>query len=170
MFGLDLDNLLDVFDNSNTKNVNYNEILNNMSDNSMLVNFDNIPEGFSLTNGLWKITISNPVYTEKQFETKTLINLMGEEGEHKQIIVESVKHDFEKKEMYVIVKVTKNPIPLLVIWGAIIAIGAISAAVSFKSIIKSVEKIVPKGVFSFGIVGIILILLLPIIIPLFSKK
>ena len=170
MFGLDLDNLLPVFTTDKTKvNVDYSEILKNMSD-TIPINFENVPDNFGLTKGRWKITVSNPEYTEKQFEGNTLVNVIDDDIEHKQFIVESVKHDFANKEMVITIEVTKNIIPLLVVWAGIIAIGAISAAVSFKSIITSVEKLIPKEVFSFGIVGIILILLLPIVIPLFAKR
>lgn len=136
----------------------------------------NVDSAVLLTKGWYRFTIGNPVSFEKSMNVIDGVMPVDDgTGEYvdKRYSVGNLRYDVIQDEMYVDVHVVDNPIPLILVWGAVAVALAVAGALAANSVLRSVEKITTP-VFDFfkSPVGIILMVgvLALMILPYFKRK
>ena len=130
-----------------------------------------------LTVGKWKFTIGKPAGPINNF---TMVNDQvaflddNDDFQMKSYTIEAVSYNPISDKLEVTVDIHENPIPLFIIYGAVIGITAIVAAMSVDSILEKVEQVVTsvpkelgKSPFAWAIVAIFLI---PVVMLIFRRK
>lgn len=129
---------------------------------------------FMMTKGRWKLFISNPANATTVFERVVdSVSVVGEFGpEVKDYVIEKTVLDLENNMLEVTINIIHNPIPILIIYGAIAGILAIIGSITINSVLTKIEK-VTEPVFDIVskpmVWAIIAIFLLPILKPFIGK-
>jgi hypothetical protein len=100
---------------------------------------------FLLTTGKWRFTVRNAqgnfnkVFTPVQ----DAVQFVDEKGNFvsKRYSVDAIAYNVETKKATIDISIYENPIPVLVIWGAVIAVSAIVVALSASCVLEKVEKV-----------------------------
>jgi len=104
-----------------------------------------LKESFTLTKGSWRLTIKNPVGMPGEITDKItdFVLLLDESGEfkQKQFTLDRTKYEAINNKLIVDITIIDNPIPVAVIYGAVILISVIAIAVGTNSVLESVEEI-----------------------------
>lgn len=130
-----------------------------------------------LTVGKWKFTIGKPEGPINNFARVTDQVAFLDDNDNfqmKSYTVEAVSYNPLTDKLEVTVDIHQNPIPLFIIYGAVIGIAAIVAAMSIDSVLEKVEQVVTsipkelgKSPFAWAIV---LIFLIPVILLTVRRK
>lgn len=128
---------------------------------------DNIDKGMSLSKGKYIFTIGKPAGTVTDLK-ELLKDSIVVDGQLKDFEIYDLKYDFQNDKLQLFVNIIDNPIPILVIWGAVAIAVMITGAITTHSILESITPIVDVVTSPLGY-GILLIFLIPIIMPLFKK-
>lgn len=136
----------------------------------------NINTRLQLTKGRWRFTIAKPSgpvtgFTPIQDAVAFLDD--NDDFQLKSYSVDELTYNPVTDKLEVVVDIKENPIPLFVIYGAVIGITAIIAAMSVDSVLEKVEQVVTtipkelgKSPFAWGI---LLIFLVPVLILAYKK-
>jgi hypothetical protein len=137
---------------------------------------DTINSRLQLTKGRWRLTISKPNGPVTNFLPKSdVVGFLDDNDEFqlKAYSVDAVSYNPLTDKLEVEVDIKQNPIPLFIIYAAVIGVSAVLAAMSVDSVLEKVEQVVTnipkelgKSPFAWGI---LLIFLLPVVVMTFSK-
>jgi len=137
----------------------------------------NVNSQLLLTVGKWKFTIGKPIGPLNNFTpiSKQVAFLDdNNDFQMKAYTVEAVSYNPISNKLEVTVDIHENPIPLFIIYGAVIGIASIVAAMSIDSVLEKVEQVITsvpkelgKSPFAWAIV---LIFLIPVVMLVFRRK
>ena len=128
--------------------------------------------GILLRKGLWKFVISNPSGTIDNYKAiEDYAVFVDDDGNicHKKYMIESVSIDVPNNKLNVFVRIYENPIPAVVIYGAIWATVIIIGAISANSVLESVEEVI-GSVASPNIILLVVIIGAIIALPYIFKR
>lgn len=138
-----------------------------------------INQSLQLTKGSYRLKIGNPTGTITGFRDK-IQDFVVVDSMEKGFKVFKLKYSIMEDKLFVSITIKDNPIPVLVIWGAVAIAVMITGAITMGSVLEDITPIatpivetisqLPKIVNSPLGYGIILIFLLPLLLPLFKKK
>lgn len=103
----------------------------------------NLSMDFPVSKGRYKLTVKNPSSPSAMFGNESIYVPVddGVNIEYKKVIIESVKYDFSEERAYVYIDVKENPIPIVLLWGAVILACSIAGALAINSVLESVETL-----------------------------
>jgi hypothetical protein len=128
---------------------------------------ENIDKGMLLSKGRYIFTIGKPAGTITDLK-ELLKDSIVVDGELKDFEIYDLKYNFQNDKLQLFVNIIDNPIPILVIWGAVAIAVMITGAITTSSILEDITPIVDVVTSPIGY-GILLIFLIPIIIPLLKQ-
>lgn len=138
-------------------------------------------DGISLTVGEWRLHITNPnnkasagIHTSIKDTVKVIDPVKGVVDKKYEIV--GVEYDLVGEMIYVDIKIYQNPIPILLIYGAIAVGLTVIGAMALNSILVKVEQLFTETTGLLNSTGskmIILVFLIPLLspflIPIFKK-
>ena len=113
-----------------------------------------------LSKGAYRLKIGNPSGDISDFSPSS--NWVNVAGINKEFSVDKIRYDYQEDKLYVDIDIKDNPIPAVVIWGAVIIAVSITGALTVNSILEDITPLT-KSPFT---IGIMLIFLIPVVISL----
>ena len=129
-----------------------------------------------LTKGSYKLTFFNPEFSKKAVLTEPIEDTCSVFDPEKFIeipkkySVDQIEYDYPNNRMVVDITIEENPIPIFILYGAVIGVIALIGAWSTTTVLEKVEETFVSVTSSPITYGIILVLLLPLLMPLMSGK
>ena len=152
------------------KDWDFNKPDDTIVNQNLSIDTSNIDPDFLITKGRWKFYIKNPnTFDTNSFDRfASVIPVTNNDGTitEKRYVIESMKYNVSQNSLVVQINIIDNPIPLILVYAAIGAIILAAGAISINSILTHVEKIIDAPI----IWPIALIILFPMVLPLFSKS